>query len=207
MLTKRARWCLIGGTTAAAFIASASVTTTLIVLGSHPAAVTMRPAAATAPARARPSAEPSRTSGQPVPTPSRTVPAPTPTRTVYVTPPPAQAAAPAPSTSAPAQPQPTNAVAVVLQYYQDIVDHHWSAAGALGGDNIAAQNGQTYDSWVSGYTTTTANIAVTSYGAWDDGTVWTDLSATQLHGSVKTYSGTYIVENGVIVSAHITQTS
>jgi hypothetical protein len=52
--------------------------------------------------------------------------------------------------SSPAQPQLTNASAVVLQYYQDITDHDWHAAGALGGSNITAQNGQTYDSWVSG---------------------------------------------------------
>ena len=33
------------------------------------------------------------------------------------------------------------------------------------------------------------------------------LSATQLDGSVRTYDGTYTVANGVISSAHITQTS
>jgi hypothetical protein len=208
MLTKRARRWLIAGTTAAAFLTSASVATTLIVLDSHPAAVTMRPVAAASPASPKPSAKPSR----PAPVPTKTVPAPTPTRTVYVTPPPAQsppasAPAPAPSSSAPAQPQLTNGVAVVLQYYQDITDHDWPAAWALGGNNIAAQNGQTYDSWMSGYTTTTASISVISYGTWGDGTVWTDLSATQLDGSVKTYSGTYSVQDGVLVSAHITQTS
>lgn len=207
MLTKRARWWVIAGATAAAFVTGASVATTLIVLASHPAAVTMRPAAASAPATPKPSAKPGRAAARPAATPARTTPAPTPTETVYVTPPPAKAPAPAPSTPAPAQPQLTNAPAVVLQYYQDITDHDWQAAWALGGDNIAAQNGQTYNSWVSGYTTTTASIAVTSYGTWDNGTVWTDLAATQLDGSVKAYSGTYTVENGVITSAGITQTS
>ena len=48
-----------------------------------------------------------------------------------------------------AQPQLTNASAVVVQYHQDITDHDWHAARALGGSNIAAQNGQTCDSWVS----------------------------------------------------------
>jgi hypothetical protein len=38
---------------------------------------------------------------------------------------------------------------VVLQYHQDITDHDWHAARALGGSSIAAQNGQTYNSWVS----------------------------------------------------------
>lgn len=94
----------------------------------------------------------------------------------------------------------------MLQYYQDVTDQDWPAAWAAGGDNIAAQNGQTYDSWVSGYTSTTASISVTSYGTWSDGTVWTDLSATQLDGSVSTYAGTYTVSDGVIVSASITQT-
>ena len=62
---------------------------------------------------------------------------------------------------------------MVLQYYQDITDHDWHAAGALGGSNITAQNGQTYDSWMS-----------------DPGTVKVHLSATRLDGSVRTYDGT-----------------
>jgi hypothetical protein len=189
------RW-MIAGATAAALITSASVATTLTVLDSHPAAVTMRPAAATAPATPKPGTKPGRTAARP----SR--PAPTPTRTVYVTPrasqPPAQA--PAPATS---QPQLTNPEAVVLQYYQDVTDQNWSAAWSIGGDNIAAQNGQTYAEWVSGYTSTTASISVTADGTWSDGTVWTDLSATQLDGSVQTYSGTYTVSDGVITSASI----
>ena len=92
----------------------------------------------------------------------------------------------------PAQPQLTNASAVVLQYHQDITDHDRHAARALGGSNIAAQNGQTYDSWVS------------DLGRRDR---LAHLSATQLDGSVRTYDGTYTVANGVIASAHITQTS
>ena len=199
--TRARRWWVIAGATAAAVITSASVATTTIVLNSHPAAVTMRPAAATTPAASTSSTKPTRATSQPP------RPAPAPTRTVYVTPTPAKAPASAPPAPAPAQPQRTNAAAVVLQYYQDITDHDWSAAWAIGGDNLAAQNGQTYDSWVSGYATTTASISVISFGTWDDGTVWTDLSATQLDGSVRTYSGTYTVHNGVITSANITQTS
>ena len=74
---------------------------------------------------------------------------------------------PGPSAAAPAQPQLTDASAVVLQYHQDITDHDWHTARALGGSNIAAQNGQTYDSWVSDP---------------GDGTVWAHLSATRLDG-------------------------
>jgi hypothetical protein len=46
-----------------------------------------------------------------------------------------------------------------------------------------------------------------TYGTWGDGTVWANITATQTDGSVRTYYGTYTVSNGVIVSAHITQTS
>jgi hypothetical protein len=74
---------------------------------------------------------------------------PDPRRRVHLTPPPTQAPAPTPSAAAPAQPQLTDASAVALQYHQDITDHDWHPARALGGSNIAAQNGQTYDSCVS----------------------------------------------------------
>ena len=80
-------------------------------------------------------------------------------------------------------------------------------AWAIGGSNIAAQNGQTRSSWESGYSTTTASIAVTGSGTWSDGTVWTDISAVQLDWSVRTYHGTYTVSGGVIASANITRTS
>ena len=46
-----------------------------------------------------------------------------------------------------------------------------------------------------------------SYGTWNDGTVWADISALQTDGTTRTYSGTYTVANGVIVSANISQTS
>ena len=81
---------------------------------------------------------------------------------------------------------------MVLQYHQDITDHDGHAALALGGSNIAAQNGQTYDSWVS-------DLARRDRLG--------PLQATQLDGSVRTYDGTYTVANGVVASAHITKTS
>jgi hypothetical protein len=114
-------------------------------------------------------------------------------------------AAPASATSAPApaNPQLTNGVAVVSQFYQDLTNHDYWDAWQLGGDNIG---GSDYNGWVAGYATT-ASIDVTSYGTWNDGTVWADISAAQTDGSLRTYSGTYTVANGVIVSANITQTS
>jgi hypothetical protein len=109
--------------------------------------------------------------------------------------------APAP---APASPQLTNGVSVVLQFYQDLTNRDYGSAWNLGGRNL--NGGVGYSAWVAGYATT-ASIAVTSYGTWGDGTVWTHLSAAQTDGRVKTYDGTYTVAGGVIVSAHMTQTS
>jgi hypothetical protein len=114
--------------------------------------------------------------------------------------------APAPSTppAQPATPAKTNAVAVVTQYYQDITDGNYSAAWALGGKNIAARNGQTYGSWVAGYGTT-ANINITSSGAWNANRVWCYITATEDSGAVYNYYGTYDVADGMIVSGHIRQ--
>ena len=117
-------------------------------------------------------------------------------KTVYV-----QPAAPAPAPAP--QPQMTNASAVVMQFYQDLSNHDYADAWSLGGDNIG---GSDYNGWVAGYATT-ASVDVTSYGTWNDGTVWADISALQTDGTTRTYNGTYTVANGVIVSANITQTS
>jgi hypothetical protein len=105
--------------------------------------------------------------------------------------------------AASANPQLTNGVAVVSQFYQDLTNHDYWDAWQLGGDNIG---GSDYNGWVAGYATT-ASIDITSYGTWNDGTVWADISATQTDGSIRAYSGTYTVANSVIVSANITQTS
>ena len=112
-----------------------------------------------------------------------------------------QPAAPAPAPAP--QPQMTNASAVVMQFYQDLSNHDYADAWSLGGDNIG---GSDYNGWAAGYATT-ASITVTSYGTWNDGTVWADISALQTDGTTRTYSGIYTVANGVIVSANITQTS
>ena len=108
-------------------------------------------------------------------------------------------------TPAPVPPPLTSGVAVVTQYYQDVSDKNYAAAWAIGGSNLAAENGQTYASWVAGYADTTASISITSYGTWSNGTVWCYISAVQYSGAVNTYYGTYTVANGVIVSASIRQ--
>jgi hypothetical protein len=120
--------------------------------------------------------------------------------------PPAAPVQPAqPAQPAPAQPQFANATAVVSQFYQDITDHNYSAAWALGGDNIS--NGVSYATWVAGYSDTTASLALGTISDFGADQVQAALVATQLDGSVKTYQGTYTVQNGVIVAANIIQTS
>jgi hypothetical protein len=97
-----------------------------------------------------------------------------------------------------------NAEAVVTQFYADISAQDYSGAWALGGSNVS--NGVGYDAWVAGYGTTQfINLGTFSY--WGSDTVQVAISATQTDSSVKTYSGTYTVENGIITGANIEQTS
>jgi hypothetical protein len=131
---------------------------------------------------------------------------PVPRKTVHAKPTdpaPANTPAPTPTTMPAPQTQFTNAVSVLDQFYQDITDHNYAAAWALGGDNIG---GQSYSSWVAGYQDTTASITLYDASAWGSDQVQAYLSATQLDGTVRTYQGTYTVSNGVIVSANIVQT-
>ncbi|WP_157537320.1 hypothetical protein [Kitasatospora azatica] len=146
----------------------------------------------------------------PSPTPS-----PSPTVTVTNTPPPTVTVTPTPTptvtvtrsapTSAPAASVPhlTNASAVVEQYYQDITNHDYAAAWALGGANIA---GPSYASYVAGFATT-ASISLGTVSEFNSSTVQAVLYATQTDGTVKVYQGTYTVNNGVLVAANIHQVS
>jgi len=120
------------------------------------------------------------------------------TVTPKATPPPAQSA-PAPTQAS--GPGLSDPVAVVTQFYADITARNYGAAWALGGDNIA---GTSYANWVAGYGTTAA-IAVTAADDFGSDQATVSISATQTDGSVRNYSGTYTVQNGVIVSAQITQ--
>jgi hypothetical protein len=92
----------------------------------------------------------------------------------------------------------------VAQFYQDITDGNYGAAWALGGDNTS--NGVSYAGWAAGYSTT-ASITLATYSQFGASTVYASLTATQTDGTVKTYSGTYTVNGGVIVAADIVQTS
>ena len=122
----------------------------------------------------------------PAPTVTMTVFAPAQTITRTVTPPPATtAAAPAPQVQP--QPQFANATAVVTQFYQDITDHNYTAAWALGGNNVSGGVG--YDAWVAGYGTT-ESIDLGTFSYFSSGQVQTVLSALQTSGAVHTYPGT-----------------
>jgi hypothetical protein len=113
-------------------------------------------------------------------------------------------ALPTPPPAVPAQaPAYTNASAVVAQFYQDITDQDYSAAWNLGGVNIG---GASYDTWVKGYSTT-ASISLSTDSNFGEDQVQANLVATQTDGSVQTYSGNYTVNNGVIASANIEETS
>jgi hypothetical protein len=93
-------------------------------------------------------------------------------------------------------------VDVVNQYLSDLNSGDYADAWNLGGDSI---NGSGYDAWAAGYSTT-SNM---SWSAEDlgNGVVEVNLTADHTDGSTSTYSGTYTVSNGVIVSADLTQTS
>lgn len=121
-----------------------------------------------------------------------------------------QAAAPASSTapSAPAQ-APSTAAApptvggssprdVVQQYFAAIDAGDYARAWSLGGKNV--ENGS-YNAFVQGFSGTSYD-AVTVVSVSGD-TVSIDLDATQTDGTHKYFSGTYTVQNGVIVAADI----
>jgi hypothetical protein len=180
------------GTVATGLAATGCGTATrTVVTTAPPKVVTVTPAAA-----------PKTTTVAPAPSstpPSTTVPA-----TATPAAPASSAPAGAP-TSVPTAAPLTNPSAVVTQFYQDISDGNYGAAWALGGDNLAG--GASYSTWAAGYQDTTASIAVETSSDYNSDTAYAEIDATQLDGSVKTYSGTYTVRGGVIVSANITETS
>jgi hypothetical protein len=159
-------------------------------------------------AAALPVATPTLTVTKTVQPPKTTSAAPAPTKTVIQTPPVVPVTQPANPVYVPVPANPpasiVNAEAVVTQFYQDITDQDYSAAWALGGSNVS--NGVGYDAWVAGYGTT-QSVSLGTFSYWGSDTVQVAISATQTDGSVNTYSGTYTVENGIITSANIKQTS
>ena len=159
-------------------------TVTAVALTSHHGTA---PAATAAPAN---TATPTPPAAPKAVVPRTTTPAPAPAKIVYV---PVPASAPSSI---------VNAEAVVTQYYQDITDHNYSAAWALGGSNLSGSAG--YSSWVAGYATT-ASISLGTFSYFGSDQVQVVITALHTNGSTNTYQGTYTVQNGQITSANITQ--
>jgi hypothetical protein len=176
------------------------------------------------PAPVRPTTQPARTDPHPARTPAakapapqlaNKAPAPQPTKTVTAPPPqviinnnppayqaPPQVAAPAPGTVTDGE-DPAN---VVVNYYNDISAKDFADAWNMGGSSIAAQNGQTYSSWVAGYDGTGPESAST-YDQGTDGqgneVVHTDIYPAG--ASSPSYTGWYAVNPAsmTIVSGYL----
>jgi hypothetical protein len=104
---------------------------------------------------------------------------------------------------------------VVYRYYDDLNAHNYSDAwNNLGGSNIAAQNGQTYGSWVAGYSGVAGlYISGKDLGAYaGDHLVQVSITVTQKDGTLQHYAGTYTLretdyQSWTILSASIHATS
>ena len=101
--------------------------------------------------------------------------------------------------SASPSPSATGPAAVVLTAYDDVNRHDYQDAYNLG----LARNGETYQSFVEGYSTTQTDT-VTVTGVSGD-VVSVSLLAVSTDGSQHTYSGTYTVTGGHITGADLQQ--
>ena len=123
--------------------------------------------------------------------------------------PPAPTSSPSTSAAGPSSSSPTTASppattgtntaqAVVEQYFAAINAHNYALAWSLGGKNI---QGGSYTAFVQGFAGTSSD-SVTIVSTSGD-TVAIQLDATQTDGTHKFFTGTYTVQNGVIVAADI----
>ncbi len=110
------------------------------------------------------------------------------------------AIAPSPRPTVPAR-TPSGPVATVRAYIAAINDHDYARAWNIGGQNT----GSSYSSFVSGFSTT-ARDTLTIVSVSGD-VVTARLTAQQTDGSIKTYEGTYTVQNGVIIGFDVLQVS
>jgi eukaryotic-like serine/threonine-protein kinase len=108
---------------------------------------------------------------------------------------PASSLAPSPS------PTPSGPAAVVRAYYAAINNHDCGTAWNLGGDNLSAAQGQTYQQFCQGFSTTSHDILTVDSVAGN--TVTVTIVAEHADGSSQTYRGSYHVGNGVIQSASV----
>jgi len=88
---------------------------------------------------------------------------------------------------------------VVQAYYQAINEHRYLIAWQLGGKNT----GQSYASYVAGFNGTASDVLQIGQASGD--IVRGTLTANQTDGSIKTYSGTYTVRDGVISTFQVAQ--
>lgn len=108
---------------------------------------------------------------------------------------PASSAAP----SAPATP--SGPASVVQAYYAAINHHDCGTAWNLGGDNLSAVQGQTYQQFCQGFNTTSRDIV--TVGSVAGNTVTVTIVAEHTDGSSQTYRGSYVIGDGVIQSARV----
>jgi hypothetical protein len=105
-----------------------------------------------------------------------------------------------PQEPAAAPPEITDPWAVVSAYYGDIETGDFSQAWSLLSSSMQDQLGP-YSGWAAGYTCTSGDSISENYESGD--TVSVDIVSSQCDGSTQTYSGTYTVDDGKIVSASI----
>jgi hypothetical protein len=183
----------------------------LIGCGTSPANNAGAAASTTQTARGAPTAASVKsTPGATTPAPTKTVtvqatPSTTPTATATVT----QAAPPVAPAAAPATPQPadqnvTDPWAVVSAYYGDIESGNYAQAYALLGSGMTT--GQSYQSFAAGFACT-GSQAVSENGESGDQVNFDLVATNDCNGTTQTYTGTDTVQNGVIVSADVVQTS
>jgi hypothetical protein len=129
--------------------------------------------------------------------------APPPAASPATTSPPASSAAPSPSGTGSAGLAGSGPAEVVQAYYAAINNHNCGTAWNLGGDNISAANGQTYQQFCQGFSDTSRDVLTVDSVAGD--TVTVTVLAEHTDGSSQTFQGSYVVSNGVIDSASIQQ--
>ena len=112
---------------------------------------------------------------------------------------PASSAAPSPSAT------PSGPAAVVQAYYAAINNQDCGRAWNLGGDNLSAAQGQTYQQFCQGFSTTSHDILTVDSVAGN--TVTVTIVAQHTDGSSQAYRGSYLVGNGVIQSASVQASS
>ena len=103
------------------------------------------------------------------------------------------------SSSASPSPSATGPAAVVLAAYADINRHDYQGAYNLG----LGWNGETYSTFVQGYSTTQSDT-ITVTGVSGD-VVSVSLLAVSTNGTQHTYSGDYTVSGGFITGAYLQQ--